>query len=58
MKFTMLKFVLIVFAILFAHASANKLGLYTSLVWSSCSTAQQKPTLMFERLSLLPTVIF
>ncbi len=31
---------------------------YTSLVWSSCSTAAQVPKIKIERLSILPMVYF
>ena len=48
---------LLVFGAFFAYTSAQ-LRPYTSLVWSSCSTSTQTPSLLFERLSLLPMVNF
>ncbi len=51
----MLKVVFLLFAAYVAQISAQSRP-YTSLGWSSCSTAAQTPKLKIERLSLLPMV--
>ena len=54
----MFKIILLVFTFEhFAQSSAQSKP-YTSLVWSSCSTGEQTPGVIFERLSVLPMVKF
>jgi hypothetical protein len=47
----MMKFAVVI-AILFSSLNAE----YTSLVWSSCSTATQIPAIRLERLTASPMV--
>ena len=51
----MLKVVFLIFAAYVAQTSAQSRP-YTSLGWSSCSTAAQVPKVKIERLTLLPMV--
>ena len=42
--------------LLFAIVATKTCLAYTSLGWSSCSTASQDPSIRIERLSMLPMV--
>ena len=54
----MFKIILLVYTFKhFAQTSAQSKP-YTSLVWSSCSTGEQTPGVIFERLSVLSMVKF
>ncbi len=41
---------------IFTFLISNITAPYTSLVWSSCSTAAQTPTVKVDRLTMLPMV--
>jgi hypothetical protein len=53
----MLKVIVLLFAAYVAQISAQSRP-YTSLGWSSCSTAAQTPAIKIDRLSILPMVAF